>query len=223
MVGTAFDRFARALAHTAGRRPVLGLLAASVPSNGPRWISVRAAADDVAIEACRPDGRRCHRGRNRRKSCGRCCSNRGTRKNYVIIDHRGKRRCSCRPDGKKGCVNDSQCCSGICEQRVCRRGDDAQCAGATCASFEPCGSGGSCVCASTASGGGLCVDGAVSCEALRRCPNGQSDCPGSTTCVVNSCCVDPVCITAADQCGAGRTSRPAAPERAGRGQTLGGR
>ena len=224
MDGVIFDTIARELAAGVSRRGSLALLAAAMIGSVPKQRGVQAADGEVSIETCRPDGRRCHlkKRSNRRRSCRRCCTNRGTRDTYFIIDQRGKRRCSCRPNGNRGCVNDSQCCSGVCTRGVCAGDSDAACAGATCASFETCGGGGSCVCASTATGGGLCVDGAVSCETLRRCPNGQSDCPGNATCIVNSCCVNAVCVTEADQCGAGRSARQT-PDRRGRGPTVGSR
>jgi hypothetical protein len=217
-----FDTISRRIAASVSRRESLALLAAAVAGSLLGQRGARADGE-VSIEACRPDGRRCSFRKRRRKrgGCRRCCTNRGTRDTYFIIDHRGKRRCSCRPNGNRGCVNDSQCCSGICDRGVCVGDSGAACAGATCSSFERCGGGGSCVCASTATGGGLCVDGAVSCETLRRCPNGQSDCPGNATCIVNSCCVDPVCVSRADECGTARRASPEPAARGGRGPTLG--
>ena len=70
-----------------------------------------------------------------------------------------------------------------------------ECAPATCSTFIPClGSGCSFpVCASTAGGGGVCVEGTTSCAGLQDCTT-SADCPNAGLCAVQTCCGRPVCI-----------------------------
>lgn len=86
----------------------------------------------------------------------------------------------------------------IADQTPC--GSDSpnpECEGADCATFLPCNLPNSCtspVCATTAEGGGLCVEGTTPCAGLVLCPGGTSDCPAGSICLVNTCCGDPVCV-----------------------------
>lgn len=67
---------------------------------------------DADEERCVANGKRCGRGGGkRRKPCKKCCSRRS------VETDRG-RKCACRPDGDD-CLNDAQCCSGICTGGVC--------------------------------------------------------------------------------------------------------
>src|SRR5438034_7654972 len=69
------------------------------------------------------------------------------------------------------------------------------CGGKTCNTFVPCGSGGSCVCASTTGGTGFCVDGNTPCAGLADCSS-NSDCASGQICAVQSCCQRNVCVGA---------------------------
>jgi len=93
---------------------------------------------------------------------------------------------------------DDNCDGQADEGGVCGGGPDPECAGQTCGNFTTCNAGGSCanrgVCGSTASGGGLCINGATPCAGLVGCPNGNSDCADGAICFVNSCCGRPVCV-----------------------------
>jgi len=96
---------------------------------------------------------------------------------------------------------------GVCEDSD---GDDvcectetgADCPGATCETYVPCMEGSSCgmdgVCGSTPEGGGACVNGLTSCDGLLDCV-WSTDCP-TGVCVVESCCVRPVCVPAESIC-----------------------
>ena len=79
----------------------------------------------------------------------------------------------------------------------CAGGPDPACAGATCETYIPCDDPDSTcaapVCATTAEGGGVCVEGLTPCEGLPRC-TGSGDCPEGWICVVATCCGEPVCI-----------------------------
>jgi hypothetical protein len=71
-----------------------------------------------------------------------------------------------------------------------------ECIGATCSTFIPCASSGSCqapVCATTAGGGGVCVEGETPCAGLLPCTT-SADCPNAGICAVGSCCGQPVCV-----------------------------
>jgi hypothetical protein len=61
---------------------------------------------------CLPAGRRCGTKKTDR-SCRRCCQ--GT----FIITPTGRKKCACKSDGT-ACENPSQCCSGLCQDDVCR-------------------------------------------------------------------------------------------------------
>jgi hypothetical protein len=105
-----FDEAVKRLSHIVDRRKVVkgtgvaGALAA---------IGVPVTAAQVGIERCRANGKTC-RGR-RKKRCEKCCSNIGALNVYTVPGQNGGPRCACRPDENFGCVNDSQCCSGICD------------------------------------------------------------------------------------------------------------
>ena len=74
-----------------------------------------------------------------------------------------------------------------------------ECAPATCENFVSCTGGvgeaacGTPVCASTAGGGGVCLEGSTSCSSLSGCTT-STDCPDGGICAVNTCCGTPVCI-----------------------------
>jgi hypothetical protein len=77
------------------------------------------------------------------------------------------------------------------------------CDGQTCGSFTgDCfpSNPGNCLCYSTPNAQGICETN-QSCADLAACPNGQSDCPAGTVCIVGSCCGAPVCIVLTNQCG----------------------
>lgn len=70
-----------------------------------------------------------------------------------------------------------------------------ECEGATCETFIPCDPAGGCVmpvCATIAEGGGVCVEGTTPCAGLLDC-NTSEDCPNEGFCIVDTCCVRPVC------------------------------
>jgi len=101
----------------------------------------------------------------------------------------------------------------IAQQTPC--GPDSpnpECQGASCGTFQACNLPNSCtdpVCATTSEGGGLCVEGTTGCSGLTLCPGGTSDCPAGSICVVNTCCVDPVCIPPDAFCQASDGAAPA--------------
>jgi hypothetical protein len=78
-------------------------------------------------------------------------------------------------------------------------GPNPECQPATCSNFVPCNgiagtkSCGTPVCASTAGGGGVCVEGSTQCAGLSDCTT-SADCPKAGICAVNSCCGRPVCV-----------------------------
>jgi hypothetical protein len=86
-----------------------------------------------------------------------------------------------------------------------------ECEGATCGNFIPCSEPDSCaspVCATTAEGPGICVDGATPCAGLAPCTT-SADCGPGEACAVETCCVDPVCVPASAFCVVdGATSAP---------------
>jgi hypothetical protein len=78
---------------------------------------------------------------------------------------------------------------------------DIECIGGVCGSLPQCSSADpDCVCVSTTDGLGLCSPGALICAALDLCPDGN--CPPGSTCAVDTCCGEPVCIPIAssEQC-----------------------
>lgn len=108
---TRFDGMIRRLSGDHSRRTLVGasLGAAVLTAVGLGQVS---AADDVSMENCTPEGKRCGSGK-RRRPCKKCCT-----KN-VIRDQNGRKRCSCVRLGN-GCSNDSQCCEGICDSGTCQ-------------------------------------------------------------------------------------------------------
>lgn len=85
---------------------------------------------------------------------------------------------------------------------------DPSCSGEICGTFTRCNEDAGCegICASVAEGGGVCVDIDTRCEDLRPCPNGSSDCPEGGFCVVNTCCISPVCVLPSNFCPASQFS-----------------
>jgi hypothetical protein len=78
--------------------------------------------------------------------------------------------------------------------------DVPECRSASCGNFIECAS--ACVCFIGSEGQGVCAQG-VLCAGLTLCPSGQSDCAANETCIVESCCVDPVCIPNSALCAVG--------------------
>ncbi|MEW5875806.1 MAG: hypothetical protein AB1752_11585 [Candidatus Zixiibacteriota bacterium] len=104
-------------------------------------------------------------------------------------------------------------------------GPNPECSGSVCGSYLPCNEPNDCsdpVCATTSAGGGVCVEGSTPCASLFPCVDGN--CPPGYICIVNSCCVDPVCVPESAFCeqlppGSQRTPQP---PRTDDGPTLGG-
>lgn len=91
--------------------------------------------------------------------------------------------------------------SGICSPDCSCQGPNPECTGAMCGTFTPCNPGSACsapVCATTAEGGGVCLEGSTGCAGLADCTT-SADCPGGT-CAVNSCCGRPVCVPSTAFC-----------------------
>jgi hypothetical protein len=72
-------------------------------------------------------------------------------------------------------------------------GPDPECAGEECLSLVICSSNTNCFCFSSAEGGGFCLN-SVECAGLTRCPGGTDDCPEGQVCLVDTCCIEPVCV-----------------------------
>ena len=74
---------------------------------------------------------------------------------------------------------------------------DPRCAGATCGSFEACGTPSepngleNCFCFATEHGEGFCIPD-QSCAAVDTCFDGV--CPPGFICAVDTCCGDPICM-----------------------------
>ena len=119
----------------------------------------------------------------------------------------------CRPGqlhcGKKCCPENASCVKGEC---VCPTGtvlDNGRCVSpspqqcsfpGTCATggLGPCGTtsyGATCYCYKTATGAGACLPGrtesGTGVAEEPTCPNGQTDCPTGTVCVVETCGTNP--------------------------------
>ncbi|KAH8901662.1 hypothetical protein GQ53DRAFT_790105 [Thozetella sp. PMI_491] len=112
------------------------------------------------------------------------------------------------PDNCGSC--DIHCPTNSCTNGACSFNS---CLGQTCATFGPCGPGGSCVCASIADHTGFCVDGNTPCAGLATCGN-SGDCPLGAVCAVGTCCGGNVCITT-DVCGGFNLPRHIFAPRAG--------
>lgn len=99
------------------------------------------------------------------------------------------------------CHADEDCPRGqICVDNTCTDDPNPECAGQTCGTFEfGCNNNPNCACASVAEGGGFCTFD-VSCGGLAPCPGGSTDCPVGQLCIVDSCCVSPVCVPTANLC-----------------------
>jgi hypothetical protein len=175
MDAARIDRLARALAAIGTRRGLLALLTAmALP--GVLLTALRADADAAGRrktrrqrrndgkpkrEACIPTGQRCPskkpRGKKRKKlSCNDCCQRR------VTTNAKGKRVCSCTPNGQL-CTETRQCCSGVCTGDFCNPATPVPPPIPGCSQATPC------------PGNQICVDGA--CEACDVCAGG---CPFSS-------------------------------------------
>lgn len=162
-----FDGMIRRLSGDHSRRTLMGgtLGVAVLTAVGLKQVS---AADDVSMENCTPEGKRCGSGK-RRRPCKKCCT-----KN-VIRDQKGRKRCSCVRLGN-GCSNDSQCCEGICDSGTCQ-------VSPLCIPLTlPCAAGDTC-CA------GECLAGICELQACipltEACVPGDVCCAGS--CIVGIC------------------------------------
>jgi hypothetical protein len=140
---------------------------------------------------------------------------------YLAISWKGgdafqaatKKHCECKCDDPKLTACDDKCidtqndpencgqCFFHCPSGTCTNGACAfdSCKGSTCGSFSACGPGGSCVCGSTSSSQGFCVNGDTPCNGLAGCGS-NTDCPLGSVCIVGSCCGRNVCV-ATDFCG----------------------
>lgn len=186
-----FDDISRALASGSSRRGVLkGML-------GGLIAGVLGRSQALAQDDC-PGGKVdiCHRTNSKKNPY-----------NYISIcsdslaDHLAHGDTYCEgnlaPDGECGCycpVDEIVCEVGTLNPDTCEceAGPDPECAGAVCGDFATCNDTEGCVCFTTSEGGGFCAVG-VSCSLLTGCPNGQSDCGEDELCLVDTCCVDPVC------------------------------
>jgi len=124
--------------------------------------------------------------------------------------------CSC-PSGQQLCgttcvnlntdPNNCGTCGLVCASGTCTNGAclNPSCSGETCATFGPCGAGGSCVCVTDASSSGFCVDGNTPCGGLASC-GADSDCATGEVCAVGTCCGVNVCV-GATFCGGSVTRR----------------
>jgi len=84
-----------------------------------------------------------------------------------------------------------------------------ECEGAQCGTFVPCNVPNSCtqpICATTAEGGGVCLEGTTACAGLTPCPIGNECLPGAI-CAINTCCGINVCVPPR------RSARPALDQR----------
>lgn len=77
----------------------------------------------------------------------------------------------------------------------CAVGQSQPCdpAGTCDTEFTFCGGSENCVCGTATDGSGSCVGTETPCVDLVPCPNGDSDCPTGSVCIVDSCCEGPVC------------------------------
>ena len=101
-------------------------------------------------------------------------------------------------DGDEACDPPGSTCgtNGTCSPDCTCHGPNPECMGAMCGTFTPCNPGTPCalpVCATTAEGGGLCIEGTTSCDGLASCAT-SADCLSGEICAVQSCCGVPVCI-----------------------------
>lgn len=87
------------------------------------------------------------------------------------------------------CSGDSPCINGVCVTNTC--------AGKTCGSFSPCGTGppnGGCSCYTSSEGDGFCMDDQF-CTDLQDCQS-STDCGLGAICAVQTCCGRNVCMSA---------------------------
>jgi hypothetical protein len=124
-----------------------------------------------------------------------------------------KKHCDCKCDDPKLTACDDKCvdtnndkdncgqCFFHCPSGSCTNGACSfdTCTGSVCGAFSSCGPGGDCVCGSTSSGQGFCVNGDTPCDGLAGCGS-NTDCPLGAVCIVGSCCGRNVCV-ATDFCG----------------------
>lgn len=110
-----FDRITRLLGQLTSRRKGLaGFAVAGLAALEVARLDEGGVAAKPAAERCVPNGQRCSQGQGRDgNTCPLCCSRYVTRKPGAKY-----RRCTCRPDGME-CRNSSQCCNGVCSDRVC--------------------------------------------------------------------------------------------------------
>jgi Pentapeptide repeats (8 copies) len=105
------------------------------------------------------------------------------------------------------CTKDTDCPSGqICVDNQCVDNPSPGCAGQTCGNFVSCNENELCACTSVAEGGGFCTTDQP-CAGLLDRPGGSSDCPRGQLCLVNTCCLRPVCVDSSRLCPAPGTSR----------------
>ena len=122
----------------------LGRLVGDATAKGVEPASCLATAQRCGYRKRKKDGSREHR------PCSRCCTR------YSSVREDGKRACACIPSGDPSdtpppvpCVDDAQCCAGVCGDGVCR--------------FQPCAELGQ-PCNSTATGP-FCCTGTGGCNA----------------------------------------------------------
>jgi hypothetical protein len=107
-----FDGKIRKLAQMPSRRALLGgSLAASLLALF--GFGAEAGKKKPTSRRCLAAGRRCGTRKND-PPCKKCCH-----RNFVTLPD-GKRKCACRISGA-ACSNSSQCCSGICADKVCQQ------------------------------------------------------------------------------------------------------
>jgi hypothetical protein len=104
-------------------------------------------------------------------------------------------------------------------------GPNPQCIGASCTTFIPCATNPNCVCITSSSGGGFCLDGTTSCAVIGPCgPAPGFTCPAGSFCAVDTCCGQPICAPFSASAVCQATSAPApgrGPRPAGTGPFLG--
>ena len=104
----------------------------------------------------------------------------------VCVD--GARECDAEPGEPTAEVCDgvdNNCDGAVDDGGVCT---PIPCAAETCTTYQfGCGGNGSCICAQTSEGEGVCVNGIVFCAGAVPC-NSSADCGPDEACQVNNCC-----------------------------------